>query len=127
MDEKLLELLVESRFGRQSFRLTRNQTRTKKTHVFSARLYLIELESTGHQLAADVRPRSDGALRSVLVELELEPQRVEQRVIETEIVNTLAVLLGEAKVSFAVRCGRTPHRNPLVGAICHCHVWDGRA
>ena len=76
-------------------------------------------------LAADVRPHGDGALRSVFVEFELELQRVEQRVIEAQVVDTLPALLGKVKMSFAVRCGRTQFRPPLLSAVCHSHIWDG--
>jgi hypothetical protein len=82
----------------------------------------------GRQLAPDFRPRCDGTLRSFLVQLEPELQRVERRVIESEMVDALPALLGcKAKMSLAVRCRGTQYRDPPLGAICHRHVGDGSA
>jgi len=84
-------------------------------------------EDEGHQLAAEVRPRGNTALKSVLFELEPDLQRVEPGVIKAETVNTLAALCGKAKMPFAVRLGGTQYCDSVLGAICYCHVWDGSA
>jgi hypothetical protein len=78
-------------------------------------------------LAADVRPRGDGTLGRFLVELESEFQWVEQCVIEAEVVDALPALRRKAKLPVAVRHGGSQYRCPFLGAICHRHVWDGRA
>ena len=57
------------------------------------------------QLAPDFRPRGNGTLRGFLVQLELELQRIEQRVIESEVVHTFTALRRKAKMPIAVRCG----------------------
>lgn len=80
----------------------------------------------GHPLAADVRSRDDGALHSMLVQFEPEFQRVEHGVIEAEIVDTFPTLPGKPKMPFAVRFGGAQNRNPPLGEIGHCQVWDGR-
>ncbi len=78
-------------------------------------------------LAANVRPHHDGTLRRFFVELESEFQRVEQCVIEAEVVDALPALRRKAKMPVAVRRGRSQYRGLFLGAICHRHVWDRSA
>src|SRR5258708_26570140 len=60
----------------------------------------------------------------ILMQLQPELQRVEQRMIEAKIVNPLTQLPRESKMPLVVRRCRAQHRTPLWSAIRHCHIWN---
>ncbi len=81
-------------------------------------------EDEGHQLAAEVRPRGNTALRSVLFELEPDLQRVEPGVIKAETVNTLAALCGKAKMPFAYSEALKEFRKQFILAVLRASHWN---
>jgi hypothetical protein len=91
---------------------------------------LSAMESTSTKSAADWGFHCNGrngAIPSLLVQLQLELQRVEQSVIKPQIVDGFVRLRRKAKLSSLVGCCRTKECTPLLAAISYCHAFNWRA
>ena len=74
--------------------------------------------------AANLRLRSNASLRSTIVELQRELERIPQRMVEAKAVDRLSTLLGKVKVPFVVCFRGTEHSDAILGTIRHNHVCD---
>jgi len=86
---------------------------------------MLTLRFPPYYLAANLRSCRDGAPTRLLIKLEFELQRIEEKVVELEIVNNLARYLREVKVPLIVRGGGAQHRAPSLSPVRNGHAGNG--